>query len=153
MGVVEWVTIIGLPLAVVQLWLGRLQERRTFEQQFVDRYWAIADAVLLDPEHAEVHRRRYFRLTEDQFELMRLGQVSWSTWEVWHDGIRSGAADFDPAADGHHKWLGICVKSGDHPGHDCLAVLEADGVTRRRSRIGPLRLWQKIRRAWWRLRR
>lgn len=153
-GIVDWVTVIGVPIALVQLRASRVQARGSFEQQFVDRYWSIEDDRLADRtgDSEAVHRRRYFRLTEDQFELMRLGQISWSTWEIWHDGIAAGAADFDAAAHGPHKWLEACTSMSAHFGHECEALTTPDGAVRRRSKADPGLWWQRARRAWWRIR-
>jgi hypothetical protein len=152
LGVVDLVTVIGVPIAILQLRAGRVQARRSFEQQFVDRYWAIEDDHLLNPSAGDNHRRRYFRLTEDQFELMRLGQISWSTWEVWHDGVVAASADLDSEAHGAHRWLETCRRARSHSGHDCPAVFEPDGATRHRSKLAPARWNQKVRRRWWALR-
>src|SRR4051794_7828143 len=94
-------TAIGVLAALYQLRLSRLQGRATFEQQFVHRYWTIEDDRLRDgTERDAINRQRYLRLCEDQFEHVRLGQVSKRTWAVWHSGIRpSLSSDIDGAGE------------------------------------------------------
>jgi hypothetical protein len=77
------VTVIGLPLAVLGLWLSRRQQSMAFEQTYIDRFWVIDDSLRTDDEsRVDIHRQRYHRLCGDEFELMRLGLISWRTWNI-----------------------------------------------------------------------
>jgi hypothetical protein len=145
-------TAVGVFLGIYQLRLGREQARASFEQQFVSRYWAIEDDRIMGPHaHPEAHHERYARLCEDEFELMRLGQISWATWEVWHDGIRVGIAlDRGPESDDEFKWTRACLQQVPrHSGTDCNALFAPDGdnpdaISRRRG--APSRLALLLRR-------
>ncbi|WP_156391119.1 MULTISPECIES: hypothetical protein [unclassified Nocardioides] len=119
-------TAVGVLAAVVQLLLSRRQARATFEHEFIKRYWAIGDDALQQPgTHAgPVERQRYLRLCEDEFEVMRLGSISWRTWEVWHEAIRAGAAPHREHLAGH-EWLSTCMARGDHRGSDCHGIFRS----------------------------
>lgn len=119
-------TAVGVLAAVVQLLLSRRQARATFEHEFIKRYWAIGDDALQHPgTHAgSVERQRYLRLCEDEFEVMRLGTLSWRTWEVWHEAIRVGAAPHRGHLAGH-EWLATCMARGDHRGSDCHGIFRS----------------------------
>lgn len=119
-------TAAGVFAAVVQLLLSRKQARATFEHEFIRRYWAIADDALQQPatHSGTVERERYLRLCEDEFEVMRLGSISWRTWEVWHEAIREGAAEYPDHLEGY-DWLRICTEYGDHPGSDCRGIFHS----------------------------
>jgi hypothetical protein len=115
-------TALGVLVAVYQLRLARKQARASFEQEFVNRCWSIEDDRLRDePQLAEINKGRYLRLCEDEMKLMRLGQVSWWAWEVWHDGIRHGVAPIVsesgsfPVLDAY-RWLAVCHGASEHRG-------------------------------------
>jgi hypothetical protein len=104
-------TAIGVLIAIYQLALSRQQARAVFEQTFVDRFWGIEDDRLRDTESAEVNRRRYLRLCEDQYEHARLKQFSKRTWDVWHEGIQLGVGtDLEHAG----EWTRRCLRKGPH---------------------------------------
>ncbi|QIK66282.1 hypothetical protein G7072_07905 [Nocardioides sp. HDW12B] len=140
-------TAAGVLAAVVQLLLSRRQARAAFEHEFIRRFWAIGDDALQQPQthSGTVERKRYLRLCEDEFEVMRLGSISWRTWEVWHEAIRDGAAVHRDYLD-DYEWVGTCMGVEDHPGADCPAIFRSGtGVhsqhmsARWRSSVG--RLW------------
>lgn len=118
-------TALGVIAAVFQLLLSRRQARSSFEHEFVKRYWSICDdSVHGTSPDTEVQRRRYLRLCEDEFEVMRLGSISWRTWEVWHEAIREGAQP--PSDDLHeYEWLFICITYGQHPGSSCPGIFRS----------------------------
>lgn len=118
-------TAIGVLAAVYGLLLSRRQARATFEHQFVQRYWELDDDRLRDAEDESLFRRRYLRLCEDEYEAMRLGQVSWRTWEVWHDAMRDTTAQLGDSITLPHEWLAVCLSLPDHPGSDCIALFAA----------------------------
>jgi hypothetical protein len=123
-------TAAGVLAAVVQLLLSRRQARATFEHEFIRRYWAIGDDALQQPDthSGAVYRERYLRLCEDEFEVMRLGSISWRTWEVWHEAIREGAGRYCDHL-GDYAWVGACMQHEDHPGSDCSGIFRsASGV-------------------------
>lgn len=124
-------TALGVLAAVIQLVLSRRQARAMFEQEFVKRYWVISDDGLQQrTENAgDVEERRYLRLCEDEFEVMRLGSISWRTWEVWHEAIRDEAVKHAERID-EHDWLSTCLQSDhDHRGSDCPGIFRSgEGV-------------------------
>lgn len=147
MGVAEWVAIVGIPIGVSQLWMSRRQGRASFEQTFVARYWQLNDDQLLGRVSSHAHASRYLRLCEDQFELMRLGQISWATWEIWHDGIRaelgrSGVVPADEYALTSACWLG----EHGHSGLECESVFGRQMHAVRRSKASPARNLLRLRR-------
>lgn len=97
-----------------------------FEQEFVKRYWVIADDGLQQTEHAgDIEEQRYLRLCEDEFEVVRLGSISWRTWEVWHEAIRDEAVKYPDRIDAH-DWLSTCLHTGqDHQGSDCPGIFRS----------------------------
>ena len=141
-------TAVGVLTAVYQLFLSRRQARATFEQQFVQRYWQLDDSRLVTSKNS-FFERRYLRLCEDEFESMRLGQVSWRTWMVWHDSIRDMAGPMRERISDGHLWLKTCLDSGDHPGTHC------DGIFRQTTLDGyehskhlSTRWWSSLDRRW-----
>lgn len=119
-------TAAGVLAAVFQLLLSRRQARSSFEHEFVKRYWSIGDDALQEPsaKAGDVERQRYLRLCEDEFEVMRLGAISWRTWEVWHEAIRDGAAPYvGDLAD--FNWLSLCMQVGDHLGCNCEGIFRS----------------------------
>lgn len=127
-------TAAGVLAAVFQLLLSRRQARASFEHEFVKRYWSIGDDSLRQPtsEGSDVYRQRYLRLCEDEFEVMRLGAISWRTWEVWHDAIRDGSASYSRELAGF-SGLSTCMRSGDHSGCDCEGIFRSEQGVRTQS--------------------
>ena len=126
-------TAAGVLAAVVQLLLSRKQTRASFEHEFVKRYWSISDDSLQQPStHAgAVERQRYLRLCEDEFEVMRLGAISWRTWEVWHEAIRDGVGA--PSAEVERfDWLLTCLRHHEHRGSHCPAIFRSGAGTHSR---------------------
>ena len=119
-------TAAGVFAAVVQLLLSRRQARATFEHEFIRRYWSIGDDALQQPatHTGTVERDRYLRLCEDEFEVMRLGSISWRTWEVWHEAIRDGAAQHRDHLKSY-DWLRTCMEYADHPGSECHGIFRS----------------------------
>jgi hypothetical protein len=112
-------TAIGVLIAIYQLALSRQQARAVFEHTFVERFWGIEDDRLRGTESADVNRRRYLRLCEDQYEHARLKQLSKRTWDIWHEGIQLGVgSDLEHAG----EWTQRCSREGKHAGADCPAV-------------------------------
>lgn len=143
----EWIAAIGVPIALSQLWLVRRDSRSGFEQNFVARYWEISDRAGDEPDSDDV--RRYLRLAEDEFELMRLGRISWGTWDIWHDGIRADLARFSVTENdtrvGH--WTRTCMGAQrewrTHSGLECPALFDANVenvAAAHRYRAAPARL-------------
>lgn len=113
-------TAIGVLAALYQLVLSRQQARAAFEQTFVDRFWTIEDDRLRGSEPDDVNRRRYLRLCEDQFEHVRMKQVSPRTWEIWHEGIQAGVgANLKHAG----EWTTLCAEHDRHAGKACPSLL------------------------------
>lgn len=112
-------TAVGVAAGIYQLRLSWKQERASFEQTFVDRYWSIEDDRLRGTDSAQVNRQRYLRLCEDQFEHARLRQISRRTWSIWHDGIKIGLGD---QVEGAYDWSTACVANGPHAANRCPAV-------------------------------
>lgn len=150
---IGWVTIVGLPIAIVQLWLNRRQMHMAFEQTYVNRYWVIDDDRVMcsaAPQKRVQHAVRYLRLCEDELELMRLGFVSWRTWDVWHQGILQGVQADEVeealAIPEHHsafEWVRSCIRAGHHHAYDCPGVISVDikaPYNRRRRRAAPSRV-------------
>lgn len=134
--------------AVYGLLLSRRQARATFEHQFVARYWELDDDRRHEPDDQSRFWQRYLRLCEDEYEAMRLGQISWRTWEVWHDAIRDATVTQGEVVTPAHEWLSTCVRLADHPGSNCDGIFDAtanehskhSGHLSSRWRISPTRL-------------
>jgi len=129
-------TAIAVFAAVIQLMLSRRQARSAFEQEFVKRFWVIGDDGLQQqtPNAGDIQRERYLRLCEDEFEVMRLGSISWRTWEVWHDGIRDRAAQYIEHVNAR-DWLSTCLHAKDHRGSDCPGIFRSCGVVHSRHLV------------------
>ena len=122
-------TAVGVLAAVVQLVLSGRQSRAAFEHEFVRRYWEISDdRVQRGDDRSEVLIKRYLRLCEDEFEVMRLGSISWRTWEVWHDAVREECAPFKDLFQSL-DWLARCSNEPEHhPGFDCPSIFESSSA-------------------------
>lgn len=84
--------VVGLSLVAWQLRDQRRAMRAEFGNFYIQRYWAIDDAMLLEPKGTDDHRRqrhRYLRLFEDEFDVASLGFLDDEQWAVWH-GVASG---------------------------------------------------------------
>jgi hypothetical protein len=120
-------TAVGVLAAAMGLLLSRRQTRASFEQEFVKRYWLIGDdALQQDTTYGgDILRQRYLRLCEDEFEVMRLGSISWRTWEVWHDALREEATQYSYDSSDVHEWLSTCLHANDHRGSDCPGIFRS----------------------------
>lgn len=61
--------------------------RADFGNLYIERYWNIDDALLIEPKDEELHRHhrhRYIRLFEDEFDVANLGFLDARQWEAWH---------------------------------------------------------------------
>lgn len=125
-------TLVGIAAAVLTLSLQRRQARHQFEHTYVDRYWTIDDEALTSHDDRCVERlARYLRLCEDEFDAMRLGQISWRTWNVWHDAFDDRISDTDVREylRSHREeftWIRTCADAEPHIGTQCAAVLDID---------------------------
>ncbi len=78
---------VGLALVGWQLREQRRALRADFGNLYIQRYWEIDDALLLEPKDTERHRRhrhRYLRLFEDEFDVAGLGFLDAQQWRAWH---------------------------------------------------------------------
>lgn len=84
--------------------------------------------------------------------MMRLGRISWRTWQMWHDGIMFSLLKLD--RDGNdlpedalmftkrcHAELGT---EGPHAGVSCPAIF-GRAVTNGRVRVSAGRCWVRLR--------
>lgn len=95
------IVVLGLPLTVLQLWLGRRQERTAFEDGMTTAYRDLLGLLpvsaltggnpTLTPEQ-ENAMFRYFDLTNEQAFLRRKRRVSFWTWVEWCEGIQGSFA-------------------------------------------------------------
>lgn len=114
-----------------------MQMRDGYEQRYIERYWAISDDLLRtkhdgDVKSAEMHRERYLRLCEDEFEAQQLGKLSKRTWGVWHNAIQDVfLANSDEmrllsaTSTSEYDLLRSCIDGGRHSTEVCPAVVRA----------------------------
>lgn len=118
-------TAIAVIVAAVSLLFQVNQRKMTLAQMYVERYWQIDDAFTEAKEAGaslEIHQERYLRLCEDEYEIARLGWVTHSVWQVWHEGI---VANLDPQTipSARYRFLRQCFDRHDgHTGHQCPAI-------------------------------
>lgn len=87
------VGVIGALFSLRQSYRARL---RQFEEKYVQRYWAILDALSLaalslselppGPDDEKVIRR-YILLCEDELQVRNAGYISDATYTEWADGM------------------------------------------------------------------
>ncbi|MGH3244740.1 MAG: hypothetical protein ACRDOI_00780 [Trebonia sp.] len=91
--VVAVVGVIGALFSLRQSYRARL---RQFEEKYVQRYWAILDALSLAalslselPSSPEDERviRQYILLCEDELQVRKAGYISDATYTEWADGM------------------------------------------------------------------
>ena len=121
-------TVATFAIGVWQLHLAVREYRHQFEHKFVERYWKLAEEQEMD--------HKYLRLSEDQFEVMRLGQIRWSTWAVWHEAIRDALTsnralrELVTSDKTEFEWLRECCKESPHlSGLHCPAVFKPSKST------------------------
>lgn len=96
----EWITAVASLIALVglgfvwsQLRLQKQQLVRDLENDYVQRYWQIRDALDAAERGSDEERRwriAYMRLCEDQIDLQALsGRVTEETWAQWDEAMRS----------------------------------------------------------------
>jgi hypothetical protein len=79
--------VVGLSLVYWQLREQRRALRVELGNMYVQRYWEIDDALLLEPKGTKLHtqhRHRYLRLFEDEFDAAALAFLDDRQWDVWH---------------------------------------------------------------------
>lgn len=79
--------IVGLSLVGWQLREQRRAMRAEFGNLYIQRYWEIDDALLLETKGSErhkQHRHRYLRLFEDEFDVASPGFLDREQWKAWH---------------------------------------------------------------------
>lgn len=142
-------TAVGVLAAVYQLLLSRRQAVSAFEHQFVQRYWDLEDQKAVPVGDDAPSRNRYLRLCEDEYEAMRLAQVSWRTWVVWHDAIREALGEGASTVGKDYEWLRTCLNSHDHSGAFCDGIFAPAPLGKApfsshlvtRWRLSPGRVW------------
>lgn len=138
MSVADWlgvgtltVAAVGLCFVVFQLSEQRRAMRAQFGNLYIERFWQIDDALLLETKGTELHRRhrhRYLRLFEDEFDVARLGFLDERQWAVWHSVLDEPEAlslvkkDLELCAPDEEKFqrLRACIVQRDDVGkrHD-----------------------------------
>jgi hypothetical protein len=124
--------VVGLFFTGFSVWLARDEIRDAYEQRYVERYWQIADDQLrvkygeTDSNLAEMHRERYLRLCEDEFEAANLGNVSRRTWRVWHAAIEQALepktldrVTLEGADSAEYVMLRACIRASAHAAGSC----------------------------------
>lgn len=79
--------IVGLTLVAWQLHEQRRTMRAEFGNLYIERYWLIDDALLMETKGSvrhNQHRHRYLRLFEDEFDVASLGFLDTRQWRAWH---------------------------------------------------------------------
>lgn len=108
---------------------------------YVERYWMIDDAIRMSTARNEpdlvVHQQRYLRLSEDEYDLARLGWISDRVWREWHTAIRHQAPGYLPAPPypdipDEYARLIACLADldPDHKAHLCPGVGDRTQVRR-----------------------
>jgi hypothetical protein len=133
--------VVGLSLVAWQLQQQRRTMRADFGNLYIQRYWQIDDALLLEAKGSEQHRQhrhRYLRLFEDEFDVFHLGFLDHSQWRAWHSVlnnphdlslVKEDLEVCNPQGDEFER-LRACVsqRERDGSGHDikrCAASLLA----------------------------
>lgn len=140
-----WISLATLTTAVVGLgvvvWQLR-EQRRAMQVElgnlYIQRFWAIDDDLLLEPKGTklhDLHRHRYLRPFEDEFDVATLDFLDERQWDVWHsvlddrhglELVETDLAVCNPAGDQFRR-LRRCVRqrTQDRPQHD---VSECQGT-------------------------
>jgi hypothetical protein len=123
--------IVGLSLVGWQLREQRRAMRAEFGNLYIQRYWDIDDALLLEAKGSDLHkqhRHRYLRLFEDEFDVATLGFLDRRQWSVWHSvlddprvlvRVQEDLHVCNPAEDQFRR-LRTCIRQRDREGvaHD-----------------------------------
>jgi len=99
----DYLGALAIFLAGAAIWQqmssAKRDRLRAFEDNYVQRYWAISDrwslAVMLHNAHSisdddQLAIRAYIQLCEDEWDIRRLGWISKSSWKSWLSAIRQG---------------------------------------------------------------
>lgn len=119
--------IVGLTLVAWQLHEQRRTMRAEFGNLYIERYWQIDDALLMETKGSDTHnqhRHRYLRLFEDEFDVASLGFLDARQWRAWHavlddtkplERLKDDLRVCNPANDEFVR-LRACIRQRDHDG-------------------------------------
>lgn len=130
-------TAVGVLLAACGLFSQVRQRKSDLSQTYVERYWKLDDRRedRTTPPGVESRNNleRYWRLCEDEFDIVRLGWISGRTWCLWHESIRDDRRlhkDTISASRGYRQ-LSKCLTSDSHRPWRCPG-------------LEPLSRWRRI---------
>ena len=112
-------TLVGVVVAVLQLFAVGQQRRREFEYLFVQRYWKIMDELSLEaiectePDGGVVSSSdrkaviAFLTLSQDELDLRAQRWISVDTWKLSRVGMAARLDRFEPApARKRRPWQG-----------------------------------------------
>jgi hypothetical protein len=94
------IAAIGVPVLLVQMRVQLKQRKLELGNFYIQRYWEIDDAMLLETKGTDSHRRerhRYLRLSEDDYVAASNRWLDPMHWEIWHEWLTSpeGASNLE----------------------------------------------------------
>lgn len=84
-------TAVAVLIAAASLFAQSRARKFGLAQVYIKRYWEVDEFLLHDrfPPPDSPNARRYLRLCEDEFDVVRQGWIDVAIWRTWHEGIRS----------------------------------------------------------------
>ena len=120
---------VGVPALYVQMRLQLRQRKLELGNFYIQRFWEIDDAMLLEPKGSDSHRRqrhRYLRLCEDEYDAASYRWLDPMHWTIWHQWLTSpkGASALEDD-------LAVCDPEAERfPSvRACLAQVRAEGTS------------------------
>jgi hypothetical protein len=121
------VALVGVPVLYVQMQLQLRQRKLELGNFYIQRYWEIDDAMLMEIKGTDNHRRqrhRYLRLCEDEYDAASYGWLDPMHWKIWHAWLTSPKTAATLEGD-----LAVCdpEAEGFPSVRSCLAQVRAEG--------------------------
>lgn len=116
-------TAVAVLIAAAGLFAQSRARKFGLAQVYITRYWEVDEFFLRDglpaPDSPDSpNARRYLRLCEDEFDVVRQGWIDVAIWRTWHGGIRSQVEllGLDVSQYDHLK---RCIDQHDHKPTNC----------------------------------
>lgn len=116
-------TAVAVLIAAAGLFAQSRARKFGLAQVYITRYWEVDEFFLRDglPAPDSANARRYLRLCEDEFDVVRQGWIDVGVWRTWHEGIRS-QVDRLRLDVSQYDHLARCINQHDHEATNCAGL-------------------------------